>query len=165
MPEDMYDAEDAAEAKRLKLDPLDAARVRRERAAARMAERGVGPSGAVEGPKMLPGMAMIAVFVLLYALLNVFSALQGKFGTGAGRYAVLGICTLLVVGVFGLLRLRRWGWALVLGGTLFIAMYLVSAVLRAHLGIAGGMGYLVYAGFFTLFFLYLVRDEVRVRVK
>ncbi len=154
MPEDMYDAEDVAEGKRLKLSPQDAARVRMERG------RGTG-----DGPKMLPGMAMICMFVLVYALLNVFGAVQGVFGFGPGRYAVLGICTLLAVGVFGLLRLRRWGWALVLGGTMFVALYYVVQFIRAHVGVAHGFGYLVWAGFFTLFFLYLVRDEVRVRVK
>ncbi len=154
MPEDMYDAEDAAEAKRLKLDPLDAARVRRERA-----------GETAEGPKMLPGMAMIAIYLLVYALINAFYAVQGVFGYGPGRYAVLGIASLVVAGVFGLLRLRRWGWALVLGATLFVALYYVVQFIRAHVGIAHGFGFLVQAGFFTLFFLYLVRDEVRVRVK
>lgn len=153
MPEDMYDAEDLAEAKRLKLDPLDAARVRRERAR-------VQP----EGPRMLPGMAMIAIYLLFYALINVFYAVQGAFGYGPGRYAVLGIATLLVIGVFGLLRLRRWGWALVLGGALFVALYYVVQFIRAHIGVVQGFGLLVQAAFFTLFFLYLVRDEVRVRV-
>ena len=94
MPEDMYDAEDEAEGRRLKLSPVDAARVRRERA-----------GQVVTGPRMLPGMAMISMFILLYAMLNVFGAVQGVFGYGPGRYAVLGICSLLVVGVFGLLRL------------------------------------------------------------
>ena len=159
MPEDMYDAEDAAEAKRLKLDPLDAARVRRERASVR------GAGADVPGPKMLPGMARIAIYLLVYAVINAFFAVQGAFGYGPGRYAVLGIATLLVAGVFGLLRLRRWGWALVLGGTLYVALYYVVQFIRAHVGVARGFGLLVQAMFFTLFFLYLVRDEVRVRVK
>ncbi len=153
MPEDMYDAEDEAEGRRLKLAPQDAARVRRERAAETVA-----------GPRMLPGMAMIAMFLLMYALLNVFGAVQGVFGYGPGRYAVLGICSLLVVGVFGLLRLKRWGWALVLGATLFVALYYVVQFIRTHVGVAHGFGFLVWAMFFTLFFLYLVRDEVRARV-
>ena len=150
----MYDAEDVAEGKRLKLSPLDAARVRRERGAVR-----------TEGPRMLPGMAMIAIYLLVYSLINAFFAVQGVFGFGPGRYAVLGIASLIVAGVFGLLRLRRWGWALVLGGTLFVAIYYAVQFIRAHVGVAHGFVFLVQAGFFTLFFLYLVRDEVRVRVK
>jgi len=118
----------------------------------------------VDGPRMLPGMAMIAMFLLVYALMNVFGAFRGVFGYGAGRLAVLAICTFLVVGVFGFLRLRRWGWALVLGGTLFVALYYVVQFIRAHLGVVQGFGYLVWSLFFTLFFLYLVRDEVRSRV-
>lgn len=116
------------------------------------------------GPRMLPGMAMIAIFLLVYALMNVFAAFRGYYGAGAGRIAVLAICTLFAVGVFGFLRLRRWGWALVLGGTLFLAMYDVVQFLRAHVTVARGGAILVQALFATVFFLYLVRDEVRERV-
>ena len=146
------DADAAADMtpRRIKLPPGAAERLARE--------------GTVEGPRMLPGMAMISIFLLVYALLNAFQAMKGVFGFGMGRYAALAICTLLVVGVFGLLRLRRWGWALVLGGTLFVALFFVVQFIRAHVGVARGLGFLVWAMFFTLFFLYLVRDEVRRRL-
>ncbi len=65
---------------------------------------------------MLPGVAGICMFMLVLTMINAFAALQGKFGDGRGKYGVLVLCTLLAAGVFGLLRLRRWGWALVLGG-------------------------------------------------
>ncbi len=119
----------------------------------------------LDGPRMLPGMAMIAVFMLVYASLNAFAAWQGRFGYSTGRWAVLGICTLFVVGVFGFLRLRRWGWALVLGGTLFLAMYDVVQFIRAHVSVAQGGAILIQALFAIVFFLYLVRDEVRKRVR
>ena len=61
---------------------------------------------------ILPGMAMIAIFVLFVGMLTAFGALSGKYPGGA-RYVVLIVSTMMVVGVFGLLRLRRWGWALV----------------------------------------------------
>lgn len=137
---------------RIKLSPEAARRVAQQREAE------------VTGPRMLPGMAMVAIFLLVYSILNVFAAWKGYFGYGAGRLAVMAICTLFVVGVFGFLRLRRWGWALVLGGTLFVAVYYVVQFIRAHVGVAQGLGFLVWSLFFTLFFLYLVRDEVRQRV-
>ncbi len=153
-------AEAARRQARMKLTPEAAARVRQQRAAGTDAD-GV-PEG---GPRLLPGMAMIALFVLVYALMNVIAAWRGLFGYGVTRYGTLGICTMLVVGVFGFLRLRRWGWALVLGGTLFTAFSYVLRFITAHVPINQGAGLLIWAAFFTVFFLYLVRDEVRNRVR
>lgn len=136
--------------RRIKLPPEAAERLRQQ--------------ASVEGPRMLPGMAMIAIFLLVYALMNVVAAFRGMAGTGATRYTTLAICTMLVVGVFGLLRLKRWGWALMLGGTLVTALSYVIRFLTLHLPLGQGVGLLVWAGFFTIFFLYLVRDEVRIRV-
>ena len=59
---------------------------------------------------MLPGVAGICLFMLVLTMVNAFAALSNKFGVGTSKYGVLGLCTLLAVGVFGLLRMRRWGW-------------------------------------------------------
>src|ERR1700728_3574742 len=67
---------------------------------------------------LLPGVAAIAMFLLLVTMLNAFAALRGAFGAGPARYGILAVCTLLLVGVFGLLKLRRWGWSLVAAGCL-----------------------------------------------
>jgi hypothetical protein len=109
---------------------------------------------------MLPGVAGICLFMLVVSLVGVIGVFTGQFsGTGA-RYAVLPVCTMIVIGVFGLLRLKRWGWALVLGGTLMLSFgYLfMSRVLH-------NPGMLVMAGFALCFFLYLVRPEVRERLR
>jgi len=118
-----------------------------------------GPKPADKGV-MLPGVAAIALYMLFMAFINAFGALRGLFRTPAANYSVLSVCTLLAVGVFGLLRMRRWGWALVLGGTIFLAL---------------GDGFffkLTHTGFFAVrallemvFFLYLVRPEVRDRMR
>ena len=109
---------------------------------------------------MLPGVAAIALYMLFMAGINAFGALRGMFRTPAADYGVLAVCTLLAIGVFGLLRMRRWGWALVLGGAVFLAL---------------GDGFffkLTHTGFFAVrallemvFFLYLVRPEVRDRMR
>ncbi|MBB5327432.1 hypothetical protein [Tunturiibacter gelidoferens] len=109
---------------------------------------------------MLPGVAGISLFMLVLTLVNAFAALTGKFGVGSAKYGVLALCTLLAAGVFGLLRLRRWGWALVLGGCLTLCLGNLFVFEKTHAG-----PYLVQGLFALLFFLYLVRTEVRDRLR
>ncbi len=109
---------------------------------------------------LLPGVAGIAMFLLLLALLNTFAALKGVFGTRGGRYGVLALATLLVVGVFGLLRMRRWGWAIATAGALLLAVGYLFVFTRTH---AAPM--VVQALFGIVFFLYLIRTEVRERLR
>jgi hypothetical protein len=109
---------------------------------------------------MLPGVAGICMFMLVLTMVNAFAALQGKFGAGGGKYGVLLLCTLLAAGVFGLLRLRRWGWALVLGGCLTLSLGNLFVFQKTHAG-----PFLVQGLFALVFFLYLVRTEVRDRLR
>lgn len=120
---------------------------------------GQGSRGAVKGV-LLPGVTGIAMFLLLLAALNTFAALKGVFGVGGGRYGVLGVCTLLVLGVFGLLRMRRWGWAIVTAGALLLGAGYLYLFSRTHVA-----PMLVQALFGLVFFLYLVRTEVRERLR
>jgi lysylphosphatidylglycerol synthetase-like protein (DUF2156 family) len=109
---------------------------------------------------MLPGVAGISLFMLVLTMVNAFAALNGKFGVGSAKYGVLALCTLLAAGVFGLLRLRRWGWALVLGGCLTLCLGNLFVFEKTHAG-----PYLVQGLFALVFFLYLVRTEVRDRLR
>jgi hypothetical protein len=109
---------------------------------------------------MLPGVAGICLFLLFLTMVNAYGALQNAFGSGAGKYGVLAICTLLAAGIFGLLRLYRWGWSLVLAGCVLLAagdMYFFS---KTHVTF-----FLIRALFELVFFLYLVRTEVRDRLR
>ena len=109
---------------------------------------------------MLPGVAGICLFLLFFTMVNVYGALQNVYGTGFGKYGVLAICTLLAAGIFGLLRLLRWGWALVLAGCILLAsgdMYFFS---KRHVTF-----FLIRGLFELVFFLYLVRVEVRDRLR
>jgi len=110
--------------------------------------------------QMLPGVAGICMFMIFMTMVNVYFGLQGAFGNGPTKFAILGFCTLLAVGIFGLLRLRKWGWALVTAGCLLLSLGYFYFFERSH---AGGM--LVQALFTLLFFLYLVRTEVRERLR
>lgn len=110
---------------------------------------------------MLPGVAMICMYLLLLAMLNAYAAATGKFQAGwTVRYSVLTGCTLLVVGVFGLLRLRRWGWSLVVSACIVLAGGYLFAFERTHIA-----PYIVQGLFSLVFFLYLSRTEVRQRLR
>jgi lysylphosphatidylglycerol synthetase-like protein (DUF2156 family) len=114
---------------------------------------------AAEKGKLLPGIAGIAMFMLLLTMANVYGALANAYGSGRSKYGVLALCTLLVAGVFGLLRMRRWGWAMVLAGTLLLAVGYGFVFRMTH-----QPSYIVQAGLSMVFFLYLVRTEVRDRM-
>lgn len=113
---------------------------------------------AVKG-RMLPGVAGVAMFLLLLTLLNVFAALNNTFGASYGKYGVLTLCTILVTGLFGLLKMRRWGHAIVLAGCLLLSARYFYVFTRVHQAPA-----IVQGLFMLLFFLYLVRPEVRDRM-
>ncbi|HZQ42494.1 MAG TPA: hypothetical protein VFA99_04550 [Acidobacteriaceae bacterium] len=115
------------------------------------------PAGEAKG--MLPGMALIGLYLLVLAMLNAFAAARGSFGAGAAKYSILGICTLLVVGVFGLLRLLRWGWAIVSAGCVLMAAGYFYGFHRTHIA-----PYIIQGLFALVFFLYLSRLEVRERL-
>ena len=112
-----------------------------------------------EKGKMLPGVAGIAMFLLLLTLLNVFAALNGVFGVSYGKYGVLALCTILVAGLFGLLRMKRWGHAVALAGCLLLSASYFYVFSRVH-----QVPSLVQGFFMLVFFLYLVRPEVRDRM-
>jgi len=116
------------------------------------------PAGEAKG--MLPGMALIGIYLLVLAMLNAFAAARGSFGTGPAKYSILAICTLLAVGVFGLLRLSRWGWAIVSAGCLLMAAGYFYGFHRTHIA-----PYIIQGLFALVFFLYLSRTEVRERLR
>ena len=111
---------------------------------------------------LLPGVAGVCIYMLIVAIMGVFTVVRGPgAGNPSARYVVLPVCTLIVIGVFGLLRLKRWGWALVLAGTL---MLMVGSYL--YVGhVNHNPAVYVMAGLDLLFFLYLARPEVRERLR
>ncbi len=108
---------------------------------------------------MLPGIAGICLFMVFMTMANVYAALHGAFGAGAAEAGVLALCTLLAAGILGLMRLRKWGWALVTAGCLLFAAGDFYSFSKTHLA------FLLVRGLFMLvFFLYLVRQETRERL-
>ena len=114
---------------------------------------------AEEQTGMLPGVAGICMWMLVVATVGVFGALKGVYA-GHARYVVLPVCTMIVIGVFGLLRLRRWGWAMVLAGTLLLSFgygYMATSMKLPGLWVMSLLN--------LCFFLYLSRPEVRERMR
>ncbi|HWB32333.1 MAG TPA: hypothetical protein VG714_04080 [Acidobacteriaceae bacterium] len=109
--------------------------------------------------QMLPGIAAICMFMIFMTMINVYGALHAAYGTGAAKYGILTLCTLLAAGIFGLLRLRKWGWAMVTAGCLLFAAGDFYYLSRTHVGF-----FFVRGLFVLLFFLYLIRTEVRDRL-
>jgi hypothetical protein len=118
-----------------------------------------GEDLAVKG-QMLPGIAGICLFMIVLTSVNVYAGVTGVYGVGRAKYAVLGLCSLLAVGIFGLLRLRKWGWALVTAGCLLFATGYFYYFSKTHVGF-----FLVQGLFGLVFFLYLVRQETRNRLR
>jgi hypothetical protein len=112
-----------------------------------------------ERGRMLPGIAGIALFMLVFTLANVFGALSNVFGTGRGKYGALALCTMLAVGIFGLLRMRRWGWAMVMAGAILLFAGDTFYFTQTH-----APQFLIRGLFELVFFLYLVRPDVRDRM-
>jgi hypothetical protein len=110
--------------------------------------------------QMLPGIAGISLFMIFMTMVNVYAALTGAYGNGKGKLAILVLCTLLAIGIFGLLRLAKWGWALVTAGCLLFATGYFVYFARTHIGF-----FLVQGCFGLVFFLYLVRQETRDRLR
>lgn len=110
---------------------------------------------------LLPGVAGIAIYMLLTAMMGVFTALRGPAASNpAARFLILPVCTMIVAGVFGLLRSRRWGWAFVLAGTLMLMLGYLYVGHANH-----NPAIYVMAALDLIFFLYLARPEVRERMR
>ena len=125
--------------------------------------RSLGGEGAervgVKG-QMLPGIAGICVYMMVMTMVNVYAGLTGVYGLGVAKVGILTLCTLLAVGIFGLLRLRKWGWALVTAGCLLFATGYFYYFSKIHAGF-----FLVQGLFGLVFFLYLARQETRERLR
>ena len=109
--------------------------------------------------QMLPGIAGICLLLIVMTMANVYAGLHDAFGAGAAKVGVLALCTLLAAGILGLLRLRKWGWALVTAGCLLFAAGDFFIFSKTHLA-----SLMVRGLFMLVFFLYLVRQETRERL-
>ncbi|MGO8719522.1 MAG: hypothetical protein ACLQMO_09925 [Acidobacteriaceae bacterium] len=113
-----------------------------------------------DGAAKFPGVAAIAFWMLLEAMIGVVGVLSHHFASHAARLAVLAVATLLALAGLGLLRMRRWGWALALAAAFLTSGYGIYVILRFH-----EQNYWVMTLANFVFFFYLIRPEILRRLR
>ncbi len=108
----------------------------------------------------LPGMAAISLWMLGLALVGVVGVLTGRYPSGGAKVGVLVLCTVFALGALGLIRLRRWGWALALAAVLCSVCFGCYSLFRFR-----QPQWLFTSVINLVFFLYLVRPEVTGRLR
>lgn len=119
-------------------------------------ETGDGPWGTRQKAGLpLPGLIAIGMYMLLLATVIVFYVI--------GRHAaplMLILVPAFVAASFGLLRMYRWAWALTLSAVFLLMSY------NAWLFVSQRQAPAAVQGFLNLiFFFYLVREDVRRRLR
>jgi len=115
-----------------------------------MSETGTPPA-----PRMLPGIAAIGLWMFVLSLLGLLGVIRHALPPG-----VLVFCAIFALAGHGLMRLRRWGWAMTLGAVLLSATYGIWVMVKLH-----QLSMFVMVAINLILFLYLVRPEVRERLK
>ena len=107
------------------------------------------------GPRLLPGVAAIAIWMFVLCVYGLVGVTRHRL-----PLAALVLCVAFAAAGQGLMRLRRWGWALTLGAVFCSAVYGMWVAVTFH-----QLMEVVMAGLNLVFFLYLVRPEVRERLR
>ena len=110
---------------------------------------------AKENSRPLPGVAAIGLYMFLLCALWLVAIGQQKYPKSA-----LIMCAAFAVAGHGLLRQKRWGWAMTLAAVFLSGIHAMWRVAHFHNWIM-----LPLAAFDLILFLYLVRPEVRQRMK
>lgn len=109
---------------------------------------------------LLPGIVAIGGWSIVTALVGLFGAASRAYPNTAANATAAAIGALMLVGAVGLLLLRRWGWSLVLAASGLSSAYFLFVAVR----LGQFPGYLM-AAIQMVFFLYLIRPEVRARMR
>jgi uncharacterized membrane protein (DUF2068 family) len=107
----------------------------------------------ITGP--LPGMAVIAFWMILLSCLGIYGVISHQLPPVA-----LILCVFFAAASTGLLRQRRWGWALSLAAAFLSVCYGAYMLLRFH-----QPQLIVMIVVNLIFFLYLVRPQVIERLR
>jgi hypothetical protein len=104
----------------------------------------------------LPGLAAISLYLVILAGVIILGVVAG------GHYPPLFLffATVFLAASAGLLMLFRWAWALALGAVFLLVTYNAWIFATQHQGPA-----LVQSLLNLVFFLYLVRPEVREKLR
>lgn len=103
----------------------------------------------------LPGVAAIGLYMFLLCVLWLAAISRHKLPMGA-----LVMCAAFAIAGQGLLRQKRWGWAMTLAAILLSSVQAMWQVAEFH-----DLWMLGSAAFNLMLFLYLIRPEVRERMR
>ena len=118
------------------------------------------PASAPLGKLPLPGMAAISLWMLALSLVGVAGVLTGHYPSAGARVGMLILCTVFAAAGLGLIRMRRWGWALTLGAVFLSMCFGCYSLFRFRQG-----QWVVMMAINLVFFLYLVRPQVIARLR
>ena len=104
----------------------------------------------------LPGLAFIGLYLLALAAVIVLGVVNGRHYPPL----FLALAAAFMAAGAGLLRLLRWAWAMVLAAVFLLATYNLWIFASQH-----QLPALVQGLLNLVFFLYLVRPEVRERLR
>jgi hypothetical protein len=118
------------------------------------------PEPAPAQPKMpellpLPGLAAIALYMLLLAGVSILGVVNGAFRPGYLLFSAF-----FITAALGMLRLLRWAWAMALAAVVLLVAMFTWRFTTGH-----QFPYLVQGLLNLVFFLYLIRPEVRSKLK
>jgi hypothetical protein len=122
---------------------------------AKEAETSPEPGTGARRRMPLPGLAAIALYMLVLAGVSILGVVGGQY-----RPSYLIFSALFITASLGLLRLMRWAWALALAAVVSLIALFTWQFLLLHQTL-----FLVQGLLNLVFFLYLVRMEVRSRLK
>ena len=117
---------------------------------------GARPQLSRSGRMPPPGLVAIALYLLMLSGVIVFGVVAGRHYPPL--YLVLSASLIAASG--GLLWLFRWAWAMALSAVFLLAVYNLWVFSSQHQG-----GALVQGLLNLVFFLYLVRPEVREKLR
>lgn len=103
----------------------------------------------------LPGMVAIALYMLVLAGTVTFGVVGKHL-----PWMMIVLMPVFVAASFGLLRLFRWAWALTISACLLLMIYNLWLFLEQKQAPGAIQGFLN-----LLFFFYLVREDVRSRLR
>lgn len=108
----------------------------------------------------LPGIAAISLWMLILSVLGVAGVLMHRYPAGGPSIAILILSTFFATAGLGLIRLRRWGWALTLAAAFLCAGFGFYSLIHSH-----QPQWLLMTVVNFVFFLYLIRPEVLERLR
>ena len=114
------------------------------------------PHASEEGRRRpLPGIAAISLWMFFLCLMGVLGTSMHKL-----PHIALLFCVAFAVAGYGLMLQRRWGWALSLAAVFLSSLYALYMVVERH-----QLPMLLSAVVNLILFLYLIRPEVRLRMR